>query len=91
MNGLIMSNLSRILADVSTSITDFKANPNAAIEQSKGEAIAVLKSNEPYFYAVPPDLYESMFEAMEDLALLIQANERMSDGKKPIAVNIDDL
>lgn len=86
-----MSIVSRVMAGMSTSITDFKANPNAVIEQSEGEAIAVLKNNEPCFYAVPPGLYESMFEAMEDLALLLQANARMSDGKEPIEVNLDDL
>lgn len=79
------------MASLSTSITDFKANPNAVIEQSAGEAIAVLKSNEPCFYAVPPELYESMFDAMENLALLLQANARMNDGKEPIEVDLDDL
>ena len=89
--GIIMSTISRVMASMSASITDFKANPNAVIEQSEGEAIVVLKSNEPCFYAVPPDLYESMFEAMEDLALLMQANARMNDGKEPIEVSLDDL
>ena len=86
-----MSTVSRVMASMSTSITDFKANPNAVIEQSDGEAIAVLKSNEPSFYAVPPDLFESMFEAMEDLALLMQANARLSDGKEPIEISLDEL
>ena len=86
-----MRTVSKVMASISTSITDFKANPNAVIEQSDGEAIAVLKSHEPSFYAVPPELYESMFEAMEDLALLMQANARMTDGKEPIEVSLDDL
>lgn len=86
-----MSSISRVMAGLSTSITDFKANPNAVIEKSKGEAIVVLKSNEPCFYAVPPELYESMFDAMEDLALLMQANARMNDGKELIEVSLDDL
>lgn len=86
-----MSTVSQVMASMSTSITDFKANPNAVIEQSDGEAIAVLKSNEPCFYAVPPELYESMFEAIEDLALQTQANARLNDGKTPIAVNLDEL
>ncbi len=86
-----MSNVARMMAGISVSITDFKANPNAIMEQSEGEAIAVLKSNEPCFYAVPPELFEAMSEAMEDLVLLIQANARLSDGKKPIDVNLSDL
>ncbi len=79
------------MAGISASITDFKANPNAVMEQSDGEAIAILKSNEPCFYAVPPELFEIMSEAMEDLVLLTQANARLNDGKKLIKVNLDDL
>jgi len=86
-----MSNVARMMADLSSSITDFKANPNAIIEKSGGEVVAVLKSNEPCFYAVPPALFESMVEAVEDMVLLMQANERLNDGKKSVKVNIDDL
>jgi hypothetical protein len=32
-----------------------------------------------------------MVEAMEDLALLLQANARLNDGKEPIEVDLDDL
>ena len=86
-----MSNVARMMAGMSTSITEFKANPNAVMLESEGEAIAVLKSNEPCFYAVPPELFEIMSEAMEDLALLLQANTRLNDGKKLIDVNLNDL
>jgi len=86
-----MSKVARMMAGMSASITDFKANPNAVIKQSEGEAIAVLKSNEPCFYVVPPELFETMTEAMEDLALLMQANARLNDNKEPVEVNLDDL
>jgi len=79
------------MAPISASITNFKANPNAVIEQSNGEAVAVLKSNRPCFYAVPPELFESMSEALENLALLIQATARMNDEKEPVEVRLDDL
>lgn len=86
-----MSNVARMMAGMSASITDFKANPNAVIKQSEGEAVAVLKSNEPCFYAVPPELFEIMTEAMEDLVLLMQANARLNDNKELVEVNLDDL
>jgi len=86
-----MSHVAKMMAGMSASITDFKANPNAVIKQSEGEAIAVLKSNEPCFYAVPPELFEAMTEAMEDLALLMQANARLNDNKELVKVNLDDL
>jgi len=34
---------------------------------------------------------QSEDEALEDLALLTQANERLNDDKEPVAVNLDDL
>jgi len=86
-----MSTVSKVMAPISASITNFKANPNAVIEQSNGEAVAVLKSNRPCFYAVPPELFESMSEALENLALLIQATARMNDEKEPVEVRLDDL
>ncbi len=86
-----MPTVSKVMASMSASITDFKANPNAIIEQLEGEAIVVLKNNEPCFYAVPHELYESMLEAMEDLALLMQANARMTDGKESMEVSLDEL
>ena len=86
-----MSNVARMMTGMSASITEFKANPNAVMLESEGEAIVVLKSNEPCFYAVPPELFEIMSEAMEDLALLLQANARLNDGKKLIDVNLNDL
>jgi len=79
------------MAGVSASITDFKANPNAVLNQSEGDAVAVLKSNAPYFYAVPPSLFEAMFVAMEDSALLLQANARMNDNQEAVEVNLNDL
>lgn len=86
-----MAGVARMLANLSASITEFKANPNSVIQQSEGEAVAVLKSNEPCFYAVPPALFEMMAEAMEDLALLDQAQKRLSDGEAAIEVSLDDL
>lgn len=86
-----MSTVATVLAGKSASITDFKNNPNSVLEQSEGEAIAVLKSNAPYFYAVPAPLYESMQETIEDYALLLQANARMNDGKESVEVELNDL
>ena len=86
-----MSSISKVMAAVSTSITEFKANPNAVLEQSNGEAVVVLKSNQPSFYAVPPELFESMFDAVEDLALLMEANARLNDGQEAVSVSLDDL
>lgn len=86
-----MNSVARMMAGRSASITAFKANPNAVLEQSGGEVVAVLKSNQPYFYVVPPQVFESMLDTMEDQALLAKAEARLNDGKEPIEVSLDDL
>ena len=86
-----MSNVAKPLAGVSAGITDFKANPNAALKASGGAVVAALKSNQPCFYAVPPKAYERMLDALEDQALLAQAEARLSDGKEPVTVSLNDL
>jgi antitoxin StbD len=51
-----------ILSDLSVSMTEFKKNPNVALKESGGQAVAVLSHNKPAFYMVPPDRYEAMLE-----------------------------
>lgn len=81
-----MSPLTKVLAENSASITNFKANPNAIIEQSNGDAIAITKGSKACFYVVPPDLYEHMLEIMEAHASALLANEQRNDWEKPISV-----
>ena len=86
-----MSSAAKLMAGVPASITDFKANPNAVIRQSGGQVVGVLKNNEPCFYAIAPQLFETMLEAIADQALLAQANARLNDGKEPVEVRLDEL
>ncbi|EPM4284157.1 type II toxin-antitoxin system Phd/YefM family antitoxin [Vibrio alginolyticus] len=79
----------RILADVTASITELKANPMKVATSAYGEPVAVLNRNEPAFYCVPAEAYEMMMDRLEDLELLAIAKERESE--ESISVNIDDL
>ena len=86
-----MSNSAKTILGMSANINDFKADPNTVLEQSRGEVVAVLQSNQPYFYAVPPEVFNAMMDAIEDRVLLAQAVARLNDGKEPAEVNLDDL
>jgi antitoxin StbD len=79
----------RILADVAASITELKANPMKVATSAYGEAVAVLNRNEPAFYCVPAQAYESMMDRLEDLELLAIAKSRQ--GEPSISVDINDL
>ena len=57
--------LQRVLSAYSTSISKFKSNPNAALSQADGEAVAVSSHNQIQFYAVPAAVYEKMVKYIE--------------------------
>ena len=57
--------LQKVMSGFTTPISKFKANPNAALSQAEGEAVAVSSHNEIQFYAVPAELYEKMMEFIE--------------------------
>jgi len=80
-----------ILSNLSVSMTEFKKNPNDALRESGGQTVAVLSHNKPAFYMVPPDRYEAMLEALDDLKLVKLAKERLKQKGRAIEVTLDDL
>lgn len=52
--------LQKILCGFTTPISKFKSNPNAALAEAQGDAIAVSSNNQIQFYAVPASLFEEM-------------------------------
>jgi len=80
-----------ILSDLSVSMTEFKKNPNEALRESGGQAVAVLSHNKPVFYMVPPDRFEAMLDAIDDLQLVRVVKERLKQKDRAIAVTLDDL
>jgi antitoxin StbD len=80
-----------ILSDLSVSMTEFKKNPNEALRESGGQAVAVLSHNKPAFYMVPPDRYEAMLEEIDDLRLVRVVKERLKQKDRAIVVTLDDL
>ena len=80
-----------ILSGLSVSMTEFKKNPNEALRESGGQAVAVLSHNKPAFYMVPPSRYEAMLEELNDLRLVRVAKERIKQKGRAIEVSLDDL
>ena len=80
-----------ILSDLSVSMTEFKKNPNVALRESGGQAVAVLSHNKPAFYMVPPDRYEAMLEEIDDLQLVRVVKERLKQKDRAIEVTLDEL
>ena len=79
----------QVLTTTAASITELKRDPMGTFHAGDGAPVAILNSNEPAFYCVPPALYAQLMELLEDEELGRMADER--SGEKVIEVNIDDL
>lgn len=81
--------MERIYSEIATSISELKANPMDVIRRAEGEPVVVLNRNTPAFYCIAPELYESMLEALDDMALRHLVEKRV--GEKEIKVKLGDL
>jgi antitoxin StbD len=79
----------KILAEMTTSISEFKKNPMAVIEMGEGFPVAVLNHNQPVFYCVPADAYELLLDKLEDIELANLVVDRT--GEEEIEVSESDL
>jgi len=80
-----------VLAEVTASVSELKRNPMGTVAAGEGFPVVILNRNEPAFYCIPVKAYEALMEKLEDIELNAQADARMSDGKTPVKVLMDDL
>ena len=80
-----------VLAEVTASVSELKRNPMGTVAAGEGFPVVILNRNEPAFYCVPVKAYEALMEKLEDIELNALAEARMSDGKSPVKVRLDDL
>ncbi len=83
--------LSKIYADYTASITELKRNPQAVINEAKGEPIALLNHNRTTAYIVPAETYEWLIELAEDLELGQIIEARNTEKGKAVEVDINEL
>ena len=58
---------SRILADVTASVTELQKDPIGTAAPGNGAAVAILNRNALAFYCVPTDEYYAMAETLDDI------------------------
>ena len=56
---------SKIYANMTTSITEFRRNPVGVVAAGQGAPVAILNRNTPVFYCVPLEVYHEMMERLE--------------------------
>jgi antitoxin StbD len=83
--------LTKIHAGLSVSISEFKRNSQAIINDANGEPIALLNRNKPTAYIISPKTYEMLLEMAEDSELAEIIEQRKVEKADAIEINIDDL
>jgi antitoxin StbD len=67
---------SRILADVTASVTELQKDPMGTAASGNGAAVAILKRNALAFYCVPAGEYHAMVDRLDDIELHALAEAR---------------
>ena len=80
-----------ILASLTTSISEFKSNPSAALRKAGKKPFAVLTNNKPSFYVITPELYESITKLLFEVQVAPVIKKRLNRIDKAILVDISDL
>ena len=80
---------SRILAEMTASISELKRNPMGTVAAGDGLPVAILNHNQPAFYCVPAKAYEALMDRLEDQELNAIADSR--SGETVIKVSLNDL
>ncbi|WP_108645547.1 type II toxin-antitoxin system Phd/YefM family antitoxin [Polynucleobacter rarus] len=78
-----------ILSDMSASITELKKNPMRTVAAGEGLPVLILNRNEPVFYCIPAQAYETLMDYVEDLELNAIVDSRKGQGT--MRVSLDDL
>ena len=80
-----------ILADMTISISEFKANPNQAVKDANGEPFCVLTNNAPAFYVIDPDRWERLQDLLEDATLAPVIAKALKKRSAAIKVSLKDI
>ena len=67
---------SRILADVTASVTELQKDPMGTAASGNGAAVAILNRDALAFYCAPADEYHAMVDRLDDIELNVLAEVR---------------
>lgn len=74
--------IKKVFTQMTTSITDFKKNPNEIVAQAAGQPFAVLTNNRPSFYVVSPEVYELIAEQAEEALWQLSVTDEVLEASK---------
>jgi len=78
-----------VLADQCVSISEFKTNPSAVIEEAGGLPVALLNHNKPVAYIVPAARWEKLLDMLDDVRLAQIVKERENEPSVEVDITRD--
>lgn len=76
---------------MTTTISEFKKNPNLEVRKAGDEPFAVLTNNKPSFYVLSPEQYETLCEKVWEREIEPLLKSRLASVDTAQAVDIDSL
>lgn len=87
--------IKKVFTQMTTSITDFKKNPNEIVAQASGQPFAVLTNNRPSFYVVSPEVYELIAEQAEEAVWQLSVTDEVLEASKQtdnfVKIELDEV
>ena len=83
--------MDRIMTELTTTISEFKKNPNAAVKKAKKKPFAVLTNTKPTFYVMSPELFDEIEEIIWEIRMAPLIKKRMASKSPRIEVKFEDL
>lgn len=81
-----------VMADVSVSISELKANPAAVIAEARKRQVAITSRNRAVAYVVSPEVWDHILDVFDERNFSREFADRLLDPlEDAIPVNLDDL
>ena len=81
--------MNKVLTEKTTTISEFKKNPNQEVDAAGDVPFAVLTNNKPSFYVLSPKTFEAISELLWEAEMLPMVKKRIKETR--IKIRIEDL
>ena len=83
--------MDRIMTELTTTISEFKKNPNAAVKKAKKKPFAVLTNNKPTFYVMSPELFDEIEELLWEIRITPLIKKRLASKNYSRIYTLEEL
>ena len=80
-----------IFTKLTTTISEFKQNPNEIVKKAKHKPFAVLTNNKATFYVMSPEYYDALLEKIWELEMTPEIKKRLASKDGNIRVTLEEL